>query len=129
MTTHEDAAALVRRLQECFNSRQFDRADELVAPDFYSHAMGTTGFEAGKAAWRTVVARYPDMRLVAEDILVDGDRIAVRTSIEGIRTGGDTRPMLIEIFRVAGDRLAEAWESSVGFPAEASPEDLVSDGH
>lgn len=128
MTTPEDATALVRRMQECFNSRQFDRADELLAPDFYSHALGATGFEAGKVAWRTVVARFPEMRVVAEDILVDRDRVAVRSSVTGIATAdGEARPMLIEIFRVHGGKLAEAWEAGTGFPVAASPEDLI--GH
>lgn len=45
-----DAGALVRRMQECFNTRRFDEADELFTPDFLSHPLGATGFEAGKAA-------------------------------------------------------------------------------
>ena len=58
MTTR-DAGALVRRMQECFNTRQFDEAKELFAPDFFSHALGTTGFETGTLAY----ARRPLSRL------------------------------------------------------------------
>ncbi|WP_083865126.1 ester cyclase [Nocardia brevicatena] len=98
-------------MQECFNTRQFDQADELVASDFFGHALGTTGFEAGKDAWRSVVARFPDMSVVAEDILVDHDKVAVRSSIEGVpTTDGGPQPMLIEIFRIRDGRIAEAWE-------------------
>jgi predicted SnoaL-like aldol condensation-catalyzing enzyme len=130
MTTRDEASALIRRMQECFNSRQFDQADDLIAPGFYSHALGATGFEAGKDAWRTVTARFPDMRVVAEDILVDGDRVAVRSSVDGIATSaGETRPMLIEIFRIVGGRLAEAWEVGTGFPTAAGPEDLLRQAH
>ena len=114
MTTRDAAnAALVQRMLECFNTRQFDQADDLFAPDFFSHPLGTTGFEAGKAAWRTLVAQFPDARVVAEDILVDGDKVAVRSRVEGMTPDG-ARPMMIEIFRVDNGRLAENWGISEG---------------
>ncbi len=104
MTT--DAGTLVRRLQECFNTRQFDQAADLHTQGFFSHPLGTTGFEAGKDAWHKLIAKFPDMRVIADDILVDGDKVAVRSSIEGV---GHTRPMLIEIFRIDDGRFAEMW--------------------
>jgi predicted SnoaL-like aldol condensation-catalyzing enzyme len=115
MTTRDDASALVQRMQECFNTRQFDEADDLFTPGFFSHPLGTTGFEAGKDAWRKVVAQFPGMRVVAEDILVDGDKVAVRSSVEGIATSdGDSQPTLIEIFRIDNGRLAETWGITEG---------------
>jgi predicted SnoaL-like aldol condensation-catalyzing enzyme len=115
MTTREDASALVRRMQECFNTRRFDQADDLFTPGFFSHPLGTTGFEAGKDAWRKVVAQFPHMRVVAEDILVDGDKVAVRSYVEGIATpDGEARPMLMEIFRIDDGRLAEMWGITEG---------------
>jgi predicted SnoaL-like aldol condensation-catalyzing enzyme len=126
MTARDDASTLVQRMHECFNTRQFDEATGLHTPDFFSHPLGTTGFEAGKNAWRTLVARYPDMRVVAEDILVDGDRAAVRSTVEGVTPpDGDAQPMLIEIFRFDDGRFAEMWGVSAGFPPSASPEDLL----
>jgi hypothetical protein len=87
MTTREDASALVQRMQECFNTRRFDEAEDLFTPGFLNHPLGATGFEAGKDAWRSVVARFPAMRVVAEDILVDG-RLAETWGItEGPRPG------------------------------------------
>ncbi|MBO0876848.1 MAG: ester cyclase [Pseudonocardia sp.] len=127
MTTRDDAGALVRRMQECFNSRQFDQAADLHTPGFFCHPLGTTGFEAGKQAWRMLVARYPDIRVVAQDILVDGDKAAVRSAVEGIAApDGDAQPMLFEIFRIDDGRFAEMWGASTGFPPSASPEDVLS---
>jgi predicted SnoaL-like aldol condensation-catalyzing enzyme len=115
MTTRDDASALIQRMQECFNTRQFDQAHDLFTPGFFSHPLGTTGFEAGKDVWRTVVAQFPGMRVVAEDILVDGDKVAVRSSVEGTGTpDGGARPTLIEIFRIDDGRLAEAWGITEG---------------
>ena len=113
MTAPHDAAELVRRLQDCFNSRRFDDAADLHTPGFVSHPLGTTGFAAGREAWRAVVARFPAMRVTAEDIVVDGDRVAVRSVVEG--TGpGDARPMLFEFFRLDGGRFAEMWGATEG---------------
>ncbi|MEU8119138.1 nuclear transport factor 2 family protein [Spirillospora sp. NPDC049024] len=126
MTTREDATALVRRLQECFNSRRFDEAAALHIPDFFSHPLGTTGFEAGKAAWTALVARFPDIRVVARDILVDGDRAAVRSTVEGLPLpNGDTQPELFEIFRFENGRFAEMRGASTGFPTMTSPKELL----
>ena len=106
MTTREDARALVQRMQECFNTRQFDQADDLFTPGFFSHPLGTTGFGAVKDAWRTLTTRFPGLRVVAEEILVDGDKVAVRSSVEGTGTP-DRDAQLIEIFRIDNGRLAE----------------------
>ncbi|WP_141582488.1 nuclear transport factor 2 family protein [Actinomadura sp. WMMA1423] len=126
MTTREDATALVRRMHECFNSRRFDEAAALHTPDFFSHPLGAAGFEAGKAAWTALVARFPGIRVVARDILVDGDRAAVRSSVEGVAVpDGDAQPELVEIFRFEDGRFAEMWGASSGFPTMTSPEELL----
>jgi hypothetical protein len=120
MTTREEASALVRRMQECFNSRRFAEAADLHTPGFVSHPLGTTGFTAD--AWQVVTARHPDMRVVARDVLVDGDRAAVRSTVEGV---GGAQPELFEIFRFEGGRFAEMWGASAGFPAAAAPEEVL----
>jgi hypothetical protein len=122
MTTAEEAGALVRRLQECFNTRRFADAAALHTPGFVSHPLGSTGFAAGEAAWVAITARYPDMRVVAQDVLVDGDRAAVRSSVEGVVGAA---PELYEIFRFEGGRFAEIWGASTGFPPAGSPKELL----
>jgi predicted SnoaL-like aldol condensation-catalyzing enzyme len=55
------------------------------------------------------------MRVVAEDILVDGDKVAIRSSVQGIATpDSDAQPTLIEIFRIEDGRLAETWGITEG---------------
>jgi predicted ester cyclase len=112
MTARDEAAALVSRLLDCFNTRKFDQAVDLYAPDFISRPFGT-GAEAGMQAWRVLVAKYPEMRLGVEQILVDGDRVVVRSTVEGTGTVSfGAQPMLIEIFRIENGRLAEWWGST-----------------
>jgi predicted SnoaL-like aldol condensation-catalyzing enzyme len=109
MTTRDAAAALVRQMQECFNTRDFDRADDLYCPGFFTHPLGT-GFEAGKDAWRQLVARFPRVRVTADDILIDGDKVTVRSSVEGTGTPDSApQPALIEVFRIEDGRFAEWW--------------------
>jgi len=117
-----DFGALVRRMQECFNSRQFADATELHAPDFVSHPLGGAGFAEGLAAWRVLTNRFPQMRVVAQDILVDGDKAAVRSTVEGVT---EPAPELFEIFRFADGRFVEMWGATRGFPAAAAPEELL----
>jgi hypothetical protein len=63
---------------------------------------------AGADARRKLTGRFPGIRVVAEDILVDGDKVAVRSSVIGTGTAdGGPHPMLFEIFRVEDGRLAE----------------------
>lgn len=126
MTTREEASALVRRMQESFNSRRFDEADDLSVPGVYSHPLGASGDEARKQAWSMITAQFPGMRVVAQDILVDGDKAAVRSVVEGVTAPGGEQPMLFEIFRFEDGRFAESWGASTGFPASASPEELLS---
>jgi hypothetical protein len=102
-----------------WSSRRFAEAADLHAPEFYSHPLGA-GFEAGREAWRALTTRYPQMRVVAQDVLVDGDRAAVRSSVEGIGVPA----ALFEIFRFADGRFVEMWGASSGFPAAAGPEEV-----
>ena len=121
MITREDATALVRQLQNCFNDREFDRAAPLHTPRFFSHPLGVAGFSTG--AWQLLTARFPHIRVVARDVLVDGDKAAVRSIVEGV---GAPSPELYEIFRFEDGCFAEMWGASAGFPSAAGPEELVS---
>jgi predicted SnoaL-like aldol condensation-catalyzing enzyme len=121
MTDRGEAETLVRRLQECFNTRRFEQAADLHAPGFHSHPLGA-GVEAGLAAWRMLTGTYPRMRVDAVDVLVDGDRAAVRSVVRGVP--GAT-PELYEIFRFEDGRFAEMWGAAAGFPATAGPQELA----
>lgn len=121
MPPNDQSRDLLQQMQECFNTRQFEQADDLFTPDFINHILGTTGVESGKDAWRTVVAQFPDARVVGEDILVDGDKAAIRSTVKGIVTSSDDpEPMLIEIFRIEHGRLAEAWGVGTELPWSAT---------
>lgn len=83
--------------------------------------MGTVGVDSVVKAWSGLHAMFPDMRLVVEDMLVDADKVAVRTSPHGVPAGVEERalPSMTEIFRVRDGRIAELWGlSSLSRPAD-----------
>ncbi|MET8144213.1 nuclear transport factor 2 family protein [Sphaerisporangium sp. NPDC005288] len=108
--TRDDMKAIVERMYAAANAGDLDAVEEIFAPDFYSHPMGTTGPEAVKSAWRDIRERYPDLRVTLEDMLIDGDKIALRSTVHGA-VGADGRPdpALMEMIRLADGRVAEVW--------------------
>jgi predicted ester cyclase len=89
----EDNKALVRRFfEEVFNERRLDRADEFVAPDYLDHAAvpgQAPGLEGAKQQrWAMYFAAIPDLHATIDDMVAEGDKIAVRFTVEGTRAVG-----------------------------------------
>src|SRR5262245_40916833 len=96
--------ALAHRMHEAFNSNNFGAMSEIFAADFHSHPMDTTGIEHIQASWHAMRTRHPELRTTIEDVLVEGDRVAMRSTVHGGLDG-----TVMEIFRVADGRIAELW--------------------
>ena len=107
--TKEDTKNLIQRMYDAFNTRNVAAADDIFAPDFYSHPL-KTGVEGVKKSWASMLKAFPDARAVVEELLVDGEKVASRTSIHGIPAMADgTQPMILEIMRVKDQRIVELW--------------------
>jgi predicted SnoaL-like aldol condensation-catalyzing enzyme len=109
--TRDDMKELAHRMYAAANAGDFDAVDTIFATDFCSHPMGTTGTGAVKKAWAAIRQKYPDLRVSVEDMLADGDRLAVRTVVRGTPADqtGEPRPTIMEIIRIADGRIAELW--------------------
>jgi len=117
-----DHAATMRRLFELLSAGDVDGFGEHVADDFVEHEE-IPGFEPGKAGviemFRMYLAAFPDLRLEAEDVLVDGDKVVARVRATGTHqgefmgmpaTGKSVDVQLIDIIRFGDDGLArEHW--------------------
>ena len=67
-----------------------DRADEVVAADFVDHAPmpgQAPGLEGVKRKWAMYLDAIPDFRVTIEDLVAEGDKVAVLRSYKA-RTGG-----------------------------------------
>jgi steroid delta-isomerase-like uncharacterized protein len=62
-----------------------------VAEDCIEHEaipdMPSRGPEAPKAAFTMFLAAFPDLAMRAEDVIAEGDRVAVRTTMTGTHEG------------------------------------------
>ena len=87
-----DHRATVRRLfDDVWNGRRFDTIEELYAPDFVADYRPYAPLRHGHDAVREMVERawatMPDYHEELLDVLVDGDRAAVRLRISGTQDG------------------------------------------
>jgi predicted ester cyclase len=99
-----------------------ERADELVAPDYVDHAAlpgQAPGLAGAKRKWAMYLAGIPDLRVTIEELVAEGDKVAVRRSYAGTHrgellgipaTGKQVRLGGISIFRLARGKIAEQWE-------------------
>jgi hypothetical protein len=109
MTT-ADTKALVYRVYDAINARDLVALEELFDPHIIRHAAGETGIESAKNAVTNAFATLPMKRLVVEDVLVEGNKAALRVTIHGIPMApGQPLPIIIEIFRIENGRVAEIW--------------------
>jgi predicted ester cyclase len=124
-----DGRALVNRLfDEVFNQRHYEVANQIVAESYVEHAVAPFGREApgqvhGPTHAREVVewlrTQFSDMRMTIEEIVAEGDMVAVRLRSEGTndgRPGGFAPPTGKRFsaeqshwYRVMDGRLCEHW--------------------
>jgi steroid delta-isomerase-like uncharacterized protein len=117
-----DHAATMRRLYELLSAGDVDGFGEHLADDFVEHEE-MPGLEPGKEGveqmFRMYRAAFPDLRMQADDVLVDGDKVVARVRATGTHqgefmglppTGKSVDVQLIDIIRFGDDGLArEHW--------------------
>jgi predicted ester cyclase len=112
---------IVRRYQEACNRDDLGALDELVAADVISHNATPglpAGLEGGKMAHRATLAAFPDLHYHIEDLIAEGDRVAMRFRLHcthkgefmGLApTGKEITLEGISLFRLAGGKIVEHW--------------------
>lgn len=121
MATEANKALARRIFEEFFTNRDLALADELLAPEFVDHNP-LPGQPAGPAGIIWVIGilhdAHADLRCVVEDVIAEGDKVAVRWTLRGTNTGSmlgmppSGREMaegVIAIFRVSGGKVVERW--------------------
>jgi predicted ester cyclase len=122
MTAEEhETGAVGLRMYEAFNGRDLAALKTILAPDFVSHPLGTTGIGPVADAWSIMFATHPDIQVSVEDMLVDRDRVAVRSVLRGLAGSAPDSarpaPAMMEIFHVRHGRITELWGlSGLGRP-------------
>jgi len=132
VTSHDGCVAdadirtiVTRWTVEGMGQGRVDLADELIAPDFVFHQAGresrTVGPEGQKAAIEAMHTAFSNLEITIEDVVVSGDRAAVRDRVTGVHTGpfAGIAPrgkrldlMRIMIYRVEGGKIRESWAAT-----------------
>jgi predicted SnoaL-like aldol condensation-catalyzing enzyme len=120
-----EAIAAVERMFAAANRGDYEAAAEIFTDDFRSHPLGTTGVAPIRDSWRRMFTRFPNLRVVPQRMISDGDRVAVWSKIENM----PGTPELMELIRVADGRVAEVWalgtirQNLRGLPRPEKPHD------
>lgn len=120
MTTNDDKELVRRLATDVWNEGRTGELDDLLAPDFVGRGFGPEELdrEGYEAFVRDHGEMFPDLEFVLEDVLAEGNRVAVRWT----RTGTHEKPVMgveptgnrvsvsgMTLYRISGDAIAEAW--------------------
>lgn len=89
-TETENKATVQHLYEQLFNQGNLSVADEVIAPDFINHAA-PPGSNRGPASVRQLITMlstaFPDMHYTIEEIVAEGDTVAVRLTMSGTHRG------------------------------------------
>jgi steroid delta-isomerase-like uncharacterized protein len=117
----ENRAVIRRAYEELWNERNVAVVDELVAEDFLNHAAPPDrrrGRQGLKDVVRMFEHAFPDFRYEVEDVVSEGEKVAVRDTFRGTHqgdfmgipaTGNRVTMQAIHIYRFSEGKLAEHW--------------------
>jgi steroid delta-isomerase-like uncharacterized protein len=124
MTTAETTAAniaLVRSTLDAFNEGDLDTCVARMGPDFVMNLAGLPPMR-GPDVWRqganVIRLGFPDLHARIDDLVAEGDRVAVRLTFRGTHqgeflgvpaTGRTVSYVSHEFYRIADGLVAEEW--------------------
>jgi steroid delta-isomerase-like uncharacterized protein len=78
---------VLQGIYEAINTGNLALLDKFVAPDYVEHSEGFQGVEPFRQQLTAFRAAFPDLHVSLDDLLIDGDRFASRTTVTGTHTG------------------------------------------
>lgn len=124
MSTEDNKAATRRGFEEGWNQGKVAVFDELFSSTFSYHdpalpnGLNTQGYKQLVTAMRKA---FPDLQITIDDLIAEGDQVAVRLTLRGTHTGDLVTPMPlpatgkqvtvsgITLVRLAGGKGVEVW--------------------
>ena len=126
-STLEANKALLRRwFEEVWNKGRTEAIDEMFAAEGIAHGLsgdakkpfrGASDFKPFHQMFR---GAFPDIEVVVEDVIAEGDKVAARCSVRGKHTGdhlgliASNAPVDfdgISIVRIKNGKIVEAWNN------------------
>ena len=88
----EENAAVVRAVEEAWDSNDLDSLDQYFAEDFDNSASvmpgAPPGLEGAKLVHQGAMTSFPDRKVEIQDLIAEGDKVAVRARVTGTNQGG-----------------------------------------
>lgn len=115
--------ALIQAFVDAINEQNWEKLDELVAPDFIRHGCVANELSIGsreelKVFLRKELETFPDAFEQIKDIITEGDKVAVRQQFQGTQQGwlGNYPPSgkkliadYLAIYRIQNNQIVEVW--------------------
>lgn len=105
-------------IYEAVNTGNLALLDKFVAPDYVEHSEGFQGVEPFRQQVAAFRAAFPDLHVSIDDLLIDGDRFASRTTVTGTHagdlmglpaTGKRVSVEAVDIGRISNGQAKERW--------------------
>ena len=124
--SEENKVLLRRWFEEVWNKGREEAIDEMFAVDGVAHGLGDKsaeplrGTEAFKPFFRNFRTAFPDIQVIVEDVITEGDKVAARCTVRGkhqsdsLGFAATHRPMEISgmcITRIRDGKIVEAWNN------------------
>ena len=115
-------AVAMRVFDEIFNQGKFQVADEIYAPDFQNHGLyRSVDLKTDQEAVHAEKKAFPDLRMSVQEMVAEGDKVAVLWTFQGTHTGSGYEGLPptgtkveirgITIWRIVDGRIVEEWTS------------------
>jgi steroid delta-isomerase-like uncharacterized protein len=120
--SEQNREIVARYSEEFWGGGNAELADELFATDFVDHSPAAPNLPPGPEGQRQVLhvfrSAFPDLRVTTEEIIVEGDKAALRWTARGTHqgelmgvpaTGKEITLAGIDVLRLAGGKITERW--------------------
>lgn len=126
MSAEQSKTVARRFIEELWNGRRLEVADELFAPDCVTHQLRSGAADVSAQRTPALVKRhvaewlaaFPDLRFTVEQMIAEADTVVTRCTMHGTHagawmgvapTGRQVSVRMVVIHRIAAGRIAEDW--------------------
>jgi steroid delta-isomerase-like uncharacterized protein len=118
-------AIAIRWFEEVWNKARDSAIEEMLAPNAVAHGLGDSELDVhGPEEFKPFVANIrggiPDLHIRLDDLISEGDRVAIRLTLEGTHSGNGlgvpptsnkVRIQGIVIVTIVDGKIGEGWNS------------------
>ncbi len=142
MSTEENLSLARQYIEQFLNRGNMAIADNILSPDYRRYLSPSStplNVDQQKQRIAGLRAAFPDLHVTIEDVLVEGDRVAVRVVLHGTQrgaflgippTGKPVTVFALDVIRIENGRFVEHWGgpdlysmvSQLGAVVSVSPE-------